>query len=403
MKITLLFVLIIFPSVFLTAQIESLKSREDKTAAAVLWLEKETHRLIRASKRAMKDGTAAFPPQVGLGYEAFWLRDYAYTLEGSIDSYSDQELLDACSLFVKNIRADGAAVDCIKFDGTPIYKPGFGTMGKKPVADGSQFTINIAWHTYRKTRDKNFLKTIIDKLIKTMHAIPRNPETGLVHITPGKEQERCPYGFTDTIEKQGDVLFSSLLFIQAARRLSDLLNELGRTKEASYWKNENGKVARMVSTIFWDTETGLMRAATVQCREHDIWGSAFAVYLNVANAEQQKAIAGYFKRHYDELVQKGQIRHLPGNVYWEKTNCKKNTYQNGAYWATPAGWFVYTLAMADERLARQTVIDMVSDFKKHGACEWIFGEKHRLPCYLASAALPLSGIRAMLERDQREK
>ncbi len=39
-------------------------------------------------------GTAAFPPQVGIGYEAFWLRDYEYTLEGSIASYSDKELTD---------------------------------------------------------------------------------------------------------------------------------------------------------------------------------------------------------------------------------------------------------------------------------------------------------------------
>jgi len=44
---------------------------------AVLWLEKEAHRIIRASKRTMNDGSAAFPPQVGIGYEAFWLSDYA--------------------------------------------------------------------------------------------------------------------------------------------------------------------------------------------------------------------------------------------------------------------------------------------------------------------------------------
>ncbi len=37
---------------------------------AVSWLENESHRLIRASRRTMKDGTAAFPPQVGIGYEA---------------------------------------------------------------------------------------------------------------------------------------------------------------------------------------------------------------------------------------------------------------------------------------------------------------------------------------------
>ena len=36
---------------------------------AVTWLENESHHMIRASKRTMKDGTAAFPPQVGIGYE----------------------------------------------------------------------------------------------------------------------------------------------------------------------------------------------------------------------------------------------------------------------------------------------------------------------------------------------
>jgi hypothetical protein len=51
---------------------------------AVSWLEHEAHRIIRASKRQMNDGTSAFPPQVGIHYEAFWLRDYEYTLEGSI-------------------------------------------------------------------------------------------------------------------------------------------------------------------------------------------------------------------------------------------------------------------------------------------------------------------------------
>jgi len=87
---------------------------------AVTWLESESHRLIRASERIMKNSTAAFPPQVGIGYEAFWLRDFAYTLEGSIDSYSEKELREACKLFIHSIRADGAGVDCVTFDGRPI-------------------------------------------------------------------------------------------------------------------------------------------------------------------------------------------------------------------------------------------------------------------------------------------
>ena len=364
---------------------------------AVAWLESESDRLIRASKRTMRDGTAAFPPQVGIGYEAFWLRDFAYTLEGSIDSYSEKELREACKIFIRSIRADGAGVDCVAFDGRPIYEPGFGTLGANPVADGSQFTIAVAWHTYQKTKDSEFLGEIIDALIKTMNAVPRNHKTRLVHIKDD-EWDRCPYGFTDTVRMQGDILFCSLLYVEASYRLSDLLNALDRKDDAVRWKREANAIAKSIRKVFWDSDAGLFRAATVRCREHHIWGSAFAVYLGVADHGQSRAIAGYFRDNYSQIVQKGQIRHLPGGVYWETCVAAHDTYQNGAYWATPTGWFVYTLDLVDPKLADQTVIDLVTDFRENGACEWVFGEKHRLPNYLASASLPLAGIYAMIER-----
>jgi Bacterial alpha-L-rhamnosidase 6 hairpin glycosidase domain len=387
-------------------EIETVRAAEagpGNLSEAVTWLEGEAHRIIRASKRTMADGTAAFPPQVGLGYEAFWLRDYEYTLEGSADSYSDKELTDACRLFVRKMRADGAGTDCVKFDGTAIYKPGFGSMGVHPVADGSQFTVAVAWHTYRKTKDLTLLKEVIDPLIKTMHAVAHNRATGLVHIRPGEPQNRCPYGFTDTIRKQGDVLFCSLLYVQASRQLADLLDALGRDEDAGHWRETGRRITAGIDAVFWDPNTGLFRAATAQCREHDIWGSAFAVYLGVADSKQAKAIATYLQQHYGEIVQAGQIRHLPGGVHWEKARCAPDTYQNGAYWATPTGWFVYTLDWVDPALADRTVIDMVRHFQAHGACEWIFGDTRKLPHYLASAAGPLAGIRAMLDRRERER
>jgi len=141
-KNLMLFLLI--ATVMLAAGISEATAGSTTLTEAVTWLESESHRLIRAGKRTMKDGTAAFPPQVGIGYEAFWLRDFAYTLEGSIDSYSEKELREACRIFIRGIRTDGAGVDCVKFDCLPIYKPGFGTMGANPVADGSQFTIAVA-------------------------------------------------------------------------------------------------------------------------------------------------------------------------------------------------------------------------------------------------------------------
>ena len=345
----------------------------------------------------MKDATVAFPPQVGIGYEAFWLRDFVYTLEGSIDSYSKEELREACKIFIRSIRADGAAVDCVTFDGRSIYKPGFGTMGTNPVADGAQFTIGVAWHTYQKTKDSELLGESIDALIKIMNAVPRNPETKLVHIKDD-EWDRCPYGFTDTVRMQGDVLFCSLLYVEASRRLSDLLNAVNRKDYAAGWRREADVVAKSIREVFWDSQAGSFRAATIRCREHHIWGSAFAVYLGVADEGQSRAIARYFRDNYSQIVQQGQIRHLPGGAYWAACGAARDTYQNGAYWAAPTGWFVYILDLVDPKLADQTVIDLVTDFRENGACEWVSGEMHRLPNYLASASLPLAGIRAMIER-----
>ncbi|MHC4540432.1 MAG: glucosidase family protein [Planctomycetota bacterium] len=389
--------LLLIAALISVAQITETLAGPATSAEAVTWLESESHRLIRASRRTIRDGTAVFPPQVGIGYEAFWLRDFVYTLEGSIDSYSQRELREACKIFIRSIRADGAGVDCVTFDGRPIYKPGLGTMGANPVADGSQFTIAVAWHTYQKTKDSEFLGEIIDVLIKIMNAVPRNPQTGLVHIEDN-EWDRCPYGFTDTVRMQGDILFCSLLYVEASRRLSDLLNAIDRNDDAAGWKREADAIAKSIRKVFWDSQAGLFRAATVRCREHHIWGSAFAVYLGVADGRQSRAIARYFRDNYSQIVQKGQIRHLPGGVYWKTCSAARDTYQNGAYWATSTGWFVYTLDLVDPTLADQTVIDLVTDFKKNGACECVFGEKHRLPNYLASSSLPLAGIRAMIER-----
>jgi hypothetical protein len=269
-------------------------------------------------------------------------------------------------------------------------------MGDNPVADGSPFTVGVAWHTYQKTRDAVLLTELLDPLVKTMRSVPRNPETGLVRIDPNQDWDRCPYGFTDSVRKTGDEFFCSLLYVQACRQLADLIRISGQDSESEAWQAESIRVGQSICNIFWDAEIGLFRAATVRCREHDIWGSAFAVYLNIPNSNQARAIADYFSKHYNELVQHGQIRHLPAGMYWEKTETAPDTYQNGAFWATPTGWFAYTLDLVNPRLANQVIIDLVEHFKQYGAHEWIYGNHMQLPNYLASASLPLEGIRRML-------
>ncbi len=377
--------------------------RQDELQKAIAWLDEIAHEMIRASVRKTRSGISAFPPQVGTGYEAFWLRDYEYMLEGRVASFSDRELKDACRFFVNAQRRDGAMVDCVKFDGTAIYKPGYGSMGRNPVADGSQFAVGVAYHTYRKTKDKEMLKTILNPLIRGMQGVPRNSKTGLVVIDPNLPWDRCPYGFTDSVRKKGAVLFCSLLYVQANRQLSELLDALDRSAEARAWRQEADRVTASVRRTFWDDRIGLFRAAMVCCREPDIWGSAFAVYLSVADNNQAHAIASYFRDHYNEIVKRGQLRHTPGGVHWEKALAKKETYQNGAYWGTPIGWFVYTLDLVSPELADKTIIDMVTDFRTHGVFECINDNGYtNVPRYIASTALPLAGIRAMLARRNQQ-
>ena len=126
-------------------------------------------------------------------------------LEGCLEAFSDQEPPRCFLLFVNSARADGAGVDCVKFDGTPIYKPGYGSMGENPVADGGPFTVDVAWHTNRRLQDKQLVVQIVDRLVKAMAAVPVDPQTGMVYIKP-EGYDRCPYGFTDTVRKQGDEL-----------------------------------------------------------------------------------------------------------------------------------------------------------------------------------------------------
>ena len=379
----------------------SAPGRPASLGAATAWLARESKRLIRACRRRMHSGRAAFPPQVGSHYDAFWLRDYAYMLEGCAEAFTDKELSDACSLFVGAQRADGACVDCVKFDGTSIYKPGYGRMGDHPVADGSQFTVAVAWHTWRRTRDRKLLLRIIDPLVRAMQASPRSKRTHLVHIRAGARWDRCPYGFTDTVRKQGDVLFCSLLYEESARRLADLLAAAGRKEDAATWRAEAERVGAATRKVFWDEAAGLFRAATARCGQPDIWGSAFAVYLGLANQAQSLRVARYFRDHYDGIVQCGQVRHLPGGVYWQEAG-PKDRYQNGGFWATPVGWFVYTLDLVDPKLADRTVLDLVADFRRRGVREWVFGQTLAVGDYVASATLPLAGIRAMVRR-RREK
>lgn len=380
---------------FLEAQVLAVEPRET-LGELVSWVEEQAHKLVRDCRRTLPDGRAVFPPQVGLGYEAFWLRDYAYMLEGVPEAFTEQELRDCLDIFLAAQQPDGTCVDCVTFDGRPILKPGLGTMGENPVADGSQFMVDVVYWTWKRLGDRELLEKVLPRLEKALQAVPLQAETGLVWIAPEKAWDRCPYGFTDTVVKKGAELFSSLLLYQSYQQMAEMASASGRTEKAAEYRAKATTLAENIRKVFWDDATGLFVAATHRCRQPDIWGSAFAVFLGVANESQARRIGEYFRDHYPELVQGGKIRHLPGGTFWEECKAPPGTYQNGGFWGVPTGWFVVALQPVAPELAESTIRDFVADNRIRDFPEWVNGEVIRLPKYVATACAPLPGLRHVL-------
>ena len=60
----------------------------------------------------------------------------------------------------------------------------------------------------------------------------------------------------------------------------------------------------------WDEENGMFWAADNDCKQIDIWGSAYAVNIGITSEDQTQRIAKYLVDHYDETIMNGQVRHL---------------------------------------------------------------------------------------------
>jgi len=71
-----------------------------------------------------------------------------------------------------------------------------------------------------------------------------------------------------------------------------------------------------------------------------------------------------------------------------------NVYQNGAYWATAAGWYAGAISIVDVELAQLTLSDLVDFLKNDGIYECVYMDGYRKDKdYTISAVLPLIGFK----------
>jgi hypothetical protein len=144
--------------------------------------------------------------------------------------------------------------------------------------------------------------------------------------------------------------------------------------------------------LLWDENSGAFLAATKDCRQIDVWGNAYAVWLNFSLGNRHKQVLKFLHDNYQDFVWHGQVRHLRKNEHWQRllTTVAPDRYQNGAFWATASGWMIFALSQTDRPLAQRMWRDLIADFRVGGICECINEGYRQLPSYVVSAANPLA-------------
>ncbi len=366
------------------------------------WLTEQTRQLIDGCRIKADDGTVIYCPDGKGHYGALWTRDFAYMVENCYDMIPSEHV-EACIRYLfAGQRDDGCVPDRRQPNGLSVYFAGpvERPVGEPPL-DNSQFMVFLVCGCAELTRNFNLFAEFAPKLDKAMDYIPRSVE-GLVFNDPKKPHS--PYGFTDTVGKTGHLFFESLLYWRACKRLAELHQRVGEGGKAEEYKHRAELIERNID-LLWDEEVGMFFAASIDCRQIDIWGNAYAIYIGFPLGEKRERVLQFLVQDYDRYVWHGQVRHLLKGEYWQRllVPIQPDRYQNGAYWATASGWVIWALSQWKPELAKKMFCDLVDDFKAGGVCECVAEGYRQLESYVASATNPLGALRRLCSGEDEQK
>ena len=153
----------------------------------------------------------------------------------------------------------------------------------------------------------------------------------------------------------------------------------------------------------------MLYSATGKGHKDDLWASAYAVWSGALRSAQADAVAQHLRLVYQAggSVIQGQVRPLPlsGTVGggWEQTSTPPDTYQNGAFWGFPSGWYIAALYRIDRPSAAQMLDEFVTSLQAHrkeGApwqCVNPATKYAQRPQYAASVTAPYVALRTLLD------
>lgn len=366
------------------------------------------------------------------GYPAFWVRDAAMTL-GADFIHADE--VEGWVRLIASVQAGPEGIhlennlfvppysipDHITLNGAACWYPGAmdgqnqgnGAYGFLPPADDAFYFIQMVREHLRLTgRPPLFLssvttpwggRTLWEVCERAFESVGVELKTSLIVCDAAPEKTRVDWGFCDTVRKTGSCLMPSLLRRRAALDLSDLFRAADRKDKAARYMREAYRIRASIPRAFF--QGGVLLSATGLGHKDDIWASAYAVWQGCLPHGIENTVSRHLLALYRAggTVLDGQIRALPPDGvyggYWEQCAAAQGTYQNGAYWGTPTGWFIAAIRRVDraasDRLLDEFLAYLRANRAKGAPWECINPAKafYQNPLYCASVALPYIALK----------
>ncbi len=163
----------------------------------------------------------------------------------------------------------------------------------------------------------------------------------------------------------------SILYWRALKELAELCGET----DAAMAEELRARMKRVEESIscLYDEKSGMFFAAETDCRQVDIWGNAYALYVGFPFAhEVREGILNFLAKYYYEYVYCGQVRHLLNGEYWQRLliEVERGTYQNGAFWGTASGWVIWCLKQNAPELAEEMLADLRARCQRNCGLRW---------------------------------